>query len=106
LRKKTENSLNRIQTPAPCFSNFSKPILSKNAIRRRRWSLTTQTKIKTEEGSIIADIDSPQSPSDLPTPNQITYRLSWMPDWYSQMKSTESLCKYDIQFLSEIILIL
>jgi len=80
LRKRTENSSNRIQTPSPFFS--------KNAIRRRRWSLTTQTKIKTEQGSIIADIDSQISPSN----NQITYRLntdqSWMPDWYSQ-----KLCK-------------
>lgn len=75
------------------FESF-KSSLSKTATRRRRWSLTTQTKIKTEEGSIIADIDSLKSPSHFST-----YRLSWMPDWYSQMKSTDfkqSLCKYFI----------
>lgn len=85
--------MNCIQTPTPFCSNFPKPSL---ANPRRRWSLTTQTKIKTEQGSIIADIDSPKSPSNISINPRITYRLnvdqSWMPDWYSEMKP--NLCNY------------
>jgi hypothetical protein len=101
--------LNRIQTPSIFFPKFSKPSLSKNAIQRRRWSLTTQTKIKTEQGSIIADIDSQKSPSNTPINNHITYRLnvdqSWMPDWYSQINK-QSSCNYFMKFLSKIFIIL
>ncbi len=84
-RKKPVNPSNGLQTPTPFFSN-----------RRRQWSSTNQTKIKTEQGSIIADVDE----TPLPRNTHITYRLnvdqSWMPNWYSQMQSTDfpqNLCK-------------
>jgi hypothetical protein len=80
--KRTVKPSNSLQTPTPFFSH-----------RRRQWSLTNQTKIKTEQGSIIADIDE----TSLPRDNHITYRLnvnqSWMPNWYSQMQSSENLCQ-------------
>ena len=100
VRKKTDESSNRIQTPAPYFSNATQPSKS-----RRHWTSTTQTKIKTEEGSLIADINSETSHTN----KQITYRLvekpvnvdqSWMPNWYKNADSNEdnsdfqqSLCK-------------
>ncbi|CAF4528076.1 unnamed protein product, partial [Rotaria sp. Silwood2] len=69
LRKRLDDSSNRTQTPAPFFSNFSSPTLSKTPKRsnshRRQWTSTTQTKIKTEEGSIITDINSQMSHSNI-----------------------------------------
>jgi hypothetical protein len=65
-------------TPSPHFSDFSFPTPSNTAQQmnslpsngRRRWGPTTQTKIKTEEGSIIADVESTSSPqSHTPMPH-------------------------------------
>ncbi|CAF1337756.1 unnamed protein product [Rotaria sordida] len=113
LRKRLENSSNRIQTPAPFFFNLSSPTLSKTPKRsnshRRQWTSTTETKIKTEQGSITTDINSQmlhkkksqhannqmiefdqnQIQSNIVN-NHITYRLmtpinvdqSWMPNWF------------------------
>ncbi|CAF1618828.1 unnamed protein product [Rotaria magnacalcarata] len=113
MRKRIDDSSNRTQTPAPFLSNFTSPTLSKtphrSSSRRRHWTSTAQTTIKTDEGSILADINSQQknefdaSQRQFPvTNNQITYRLkssvsvdqSWMPDWFrnnnkSPVKSNE-----------------
>ncbi|CAF0803169.1 unnamed protein product [Rotaria sordida] len=55
----------QIVTPSPYFSDFSFPTPSNTTQQnnslpsngRRRWTSSTKTKIKTAEGSIIADID-------------------------------------------------
>jgi hypothetical protein len=111
-RKRTDDPSHRNQTPAPFLSNFTSPTLSNTTQRtrsrrrhRREWTPITQTKIKTEQGSIIADIDSlnvhHKQKQSQPINNQITYRLnvdqSWMPNWYTNTKSTEnklSVCTY------------
>lgn len=65
-------------TPAPCYSDFSFPTPSNTSEQnhlipsngRRRWTSTTKTKIKTEQGSIIADVDqSPVQNSNPPMPH-------------------------------------
>ncbi len=123
MRKRTDSSSNQIQTPS---ADYSSPTLSnvtgrsKSRHHRRRWIPITQTKLKTEQGSIIVDIHSQTTNSNFHTQrsqpansvnNQITYRLmtpinvdqSWMPNWYINTKSNEdnydikqSLCKVDI----------
>ncbi|CAF3553894.1 unnamed protein product [Rotaria sp. Silwood1] len=72
LRKRLDDSSNRIQTPAPLFSNISSPTLSKtpkrsNSRHRSQWISTTQTKIKTEQGSITTDINSQMLHSNIHT---------------------------------------
>lgn len=123
MRKRTDSSSNQIQTPS---ADYSSPTLSnvtgrsKSRHHRRRWIPITQTKLKTEQGSIIVDIHSQITNSNFHTKqsqpanivnNQITYRLmtpinvdqSWMPNWYINTKSNDdnynikrSLCKVDL----------
>ena len=62
---------NQTCTPSPHFSDFSFPTPSNTAQQmkslpsngRRRWAPATTTKIKTEEGSIVADIEFTSSPA-------------------------------------------
>ncbi|CAF0889439.1 unnamed protein product [Adineta steineri] len=101
IRKRLDKPSNRIQTPAPLFSDFSSPTLSTTTRQldsRPRWIPSTQTKIKTEHGSIIADIHDKQVQSDTVN-NQLTYRLttltnvdqSWMPNWYRNTQSNTDI---------------
>ena len=62
-------------TPSPYFADFSFPTPSNTTVQtnnplptngRRRWAPTTKTKIKTADGSIIADIDQTSLPSNNP----------------------------------------
>lgn len=117
--RRLDGSCNRNQTPAPLFSNYTSPTLSKTPHRssshnRRQWTSEPQTKIKTEQGSIIADIHSQilhksihkkksskkidANGNELQTNDvnsQMTYRIvtpvevdqSWMPDWFRNTKS-------------------
>jgi hypothetical protein len=97
--KRTDDSFHRNQTPAPLFSKKTQRSKS-----RRHWPPITETKIKTEQGSIIAQIshlNSHHKHQFQPPNNQITYRLnvdqSWMPNWYTNPKSNETnsdLCTY------------
>ncbi|CAF0823250.1 unnamed protein product [Adineta steineri] len=100
MRKRLDKPSNRIQTPAPLFSDFSSPTLSNTTRQlnsRRRWIPSTETKIKTEQGSIIADIHDKQVQSDTVN-NQLTYRImtptnvdqSWMPNWYRNTQSNNT----------------
>ncbi|CAF3733636.1 unnamed protein product [Adineta steineri] len=100
MRKRLDKSSNRIQTPAPLFSDFSSPTLSNTTRQldfRRRWVPSTQMKIKTQQGSIIADIHDKQVQSDTVN-NQLTYRImtpthvgqSWMPNWYRNTQSNNT----------------
>ncbi len=65
---------NRTVTPSPYFSDFSFPTPSNTTQQtnslpsngRRRWAPSTKTKIKTAEGSIIADIDQNPLPNSNP----------------------------------------
>lgn len=97
MRRRNDNSLHRIQTPAPSHST----------INRRRWMPPIQTKIKTDQGPIITDIHCQIMNSNhrdkQSVNNQLTYRLasppsvdqSWMPDWFRNMTSNadeQSLC--------------
>ena len=65
--------------------------------RHRRWPSTRQTKIKTTDGSIIADINS-----TLPPPINTTYRLntdqSWMPEWCFNLQDNRCKC-FVIQYI-------
>ncbi|CAF0905057.1 unnamed protein product [Adineta steineri] len=110
MRKRLDKPSNRIQTPAPLFSDFSSPTLSTTTRQlnsRRRWIPSTETKIKTEQGSIIADIHDKQVQSDIVN-NQLTYRLttptnvdqSWMPNWYRNTQSNNTDISNSNQSLS------
>ncbi|CAF4764173.1 unnamed protein product, partial [Rotaria socialis] len=70
----THGPSNRTVTPSPYFADFSFPTPSNTTHQtnslpssgRRRWTPSTKTKIKTVEGSILADVDHN------PTPNPTT----------------------------------
>ncbi|CAF0733406.1 unnamed protein product [Adineta steineri] len=70
----TNNATNRFVTPLPSFSNFSFPTPSNTTQQkhsllpngRRQWTSSTKTKIKTADGSIIADIDQNSIPNSNP----------------------------------------
>ena len=72
----SDTPTNRTVTPSPHFSDFSFPTPSSrihttelNSLptnSRRRWAPTNQTKIKTEQGSIIAELQPTSNPQSLP----------------------------------------
>ena len=61
-------------SPSPYFADFSFPTPSNTTVQsnalpsngRRRWAPSTKTKIKTADGSIVADVDQPILPSNNP----------------------------------------
>jgi hypothetical protein len=72
-----DGSSHRTITPSPYFADFSFPTPSNTTQQtnvlpsngRRRWAPSTKTKIKTADGSIIADIDqTPLQNSNPPLP--------------------------------------
>ncbi|CAF3729736.1 unnamed protein product [Rotaria sp. Silwood1] len=79
---------NRTITPSPYFSDFSFPTPSNTTQQnnslpsngRRRWIPSTKTKIKTADGSIIADIDQ----------NSISNHTSHMPHSKSLFNNKQS----------------
>ncbi|UJR14999.1 hypothetical protein I4U23_001976 [Adineta vaga] len=95
-RKRLDSSSNRIETLSPFYSNFASTNLTKKPRQHRsQWMPAIQTKIKTEQGSILTDIHCQISKSQPSVNNQLTYRLmsppkvdqSWMPDWFRNTKS-------------------
>ncbi|CAF2746604.1 unnamed protein product [Rotaria sp. Silwood2] len=85
---------NRTITPSPYFSDFSFPTPSNTTQQnnslptngRRQWTPSTKTKIKTADGSIIADID--QNP--IPNHNPILNNNPQMPHSKSLFNNKQS----------------
>ncbi len=91
-------SSNRTVTSSPYFSDFSFPTPSNTTQQtnslpsngRRRWTPSTKTKIKTAEGSIIADIDHKPIPNSNP---QLPYSKSLFNNKQSQQLTSKRAVK-------------
>lgn len=97
MRKRVETSVHHTQAPSRINPNCA--FTNACSGNRRQWLPPSQATIKTEQGSLITDvhahrIKSNHAPSGR---GQLTYRVdspasvdrSWMPDWFTNSKSTE-----------------
>lgn len=91
----------RMLTPSPCFADFSLPTPSNTtqqgaslpSSNRRRWAPTSTTKIKTADGSIIADIDQLVLPTNSNKPPLPPYSKSLFNDKQTQSITSKRAVK-------------
>lgn len=98
------------------ISSNSEMSFSTSSNARHRWCPTNTTKIKTEQGSIIADIDIPSAQSNSTSRCEpltakepvlsawsnhvveLNVEQSWMPNWVREKSQPTAECEYESDF--------